>query len=298
MFKKAKCWFIAIRPFGFATTTMSTGIGTALAFHDGFFNLKLYILSMVPLILIHTGTNLINDYYDYIIGLDKNLNLSSSCLNKVKDVISPEEFYRVGLICFLSSVPFGIYLSYQRGIIIFILGTLGALAGFYYTASPINYKYYGLGGPSVFLFMGIIMVWGMYYIQTGIHSWYPVLVGLPISFLITGMLHSNELRDYDNDKKNGIHTASVIMGYSIARYYYYFLIIAAYVSLFTLIIYQLLPLWTLLAFITLPLAINRIKTVYYSQSQDDLIGIDLKMASLNVQFGTALVITLVMSKFV
>lgn len=297
MFKKIKTWFIAIRPFGFATTTVSTSVGAALAFYHGSFDLQLHLISMIPLILIHTGTNLINDYYDYLIGIDHGNSLSSSGLNRVGDKIKPEQFFRVGLICFFASVPFGIYLSLYRSWLIFIIGTIGALAGFFYTARPISYKYYGLGGPSIFLWMGVIMVWGIYYIQTGIKSWYPVWVGIPVSFLITAMQHSNELRDYENDKKNGLRTAPVIMGFQKARYYYYFLVFSAYLSQFILIYKQLLPGWTILVFITLPVAINRIKTVYNAKGQNDLIGIDLKMASLNVEFGISLVITLVLSKF-
>ena len=296
MLQKIKRWLIAIRAFGFATTTVSTGLGTALAFHDGYFDLRLYLFSMAPLILIHTGTNLINDFFDYLIGLDDGGSLSSSGLTRVKGGITPDQIYTVGIKCFLASIPFGLYLTLLRGPIIFILGTIGALAGFFYTARPISYKYHGLGGPSIFLFMGVIMVWGMYYIQTGIQSWYPVLVGIPVSFLITGMQHSNELRDYENDQRKGIRTAPVIMGYQNARYCYYFLISSAYISLLLVNLYRLLPFWTLLAFITLPPAISRIKTVYRAQNQDDLKGIDYKMASLNVEFGAVLVISLIISR--
>lgn len=292
---KIKAWLIAIRPFGFVTTLVSTSVGAALAFYHGNFNYKLHLLSMIPLILIHTGTNLINDYYDYIMGID---NDTSSTLHKVKDIISIKEIYWIGIICFLASIPFGIILSLYRDWIIFIIGSIGALAGFFYTAKPINYKYYGLGGPSIFLWMGIVMVWGIYYIQTGIQSWYPVWVGIPVSFLITGMQHSNELRDYENDKKNGLLTAPVIMGFEAARYYYYFLIGSAYISLSILIIYKLLPYWTSLAFLTIPLAINRIKTVYSARESKDLVGIVQKMASLNAIFGISMVITLIISRFI
>ncbi|MFW6288047.1 MAG: prenyltransferase [bacterium] len=297
MKKKIKAWLIAIRPFGFATTTVSTSVGAALAFYAGVFNPGLHIISMIPLILIHTGTNLINDYYDYIIGIDQGESISSSGLNRVKDIISPKEFYIVGISCFLASIPFGIYLSLQRSWLIFLIGSIGALAGFFYTAKPISYKYYGLGGPSIFLWMGVIMVWGIFYIQTGIQSWYPVWVGIPVSFLITGMQHSNELRDYENDKKNGLLTAPVRMGMKAAKYLYYFLISSAYLSLGLLIIYDLLPIWTLLAFITIPVAVNRVKTIYFACEDKDLIGIDLKMASLNVQFAFIMIISLIISKF-
>ncbi len=295
MIRTLKNWFIAIRPFGFATTLVSTGVGTALAFHDGFFDPVLYLLTMAPLLLIHTGTNLINDYYDFKIGIDSE-SLDTNGLNRVNGEIKPEEIYRVSIACFLLSVPFGVYLSFLRGAIIFFMGTLGALAGFYYTARPVSYKYYGLGSPSIFLFMGLVMVWGVYYIQTGIISWYPVFIALPVSFLITGMQHSNELRDYENDKAKGIRTAPVIMGFRLARYYYYFLIISAYLSLAILIIYELLPFWTVLAYITLPPAITRIKTVHRAKGQDDLQGIVNKTASLNVEFGAVLMIALIINR--
>lgn len=292
---KIKAWAIAIRPHGFVTTLVSTSVGAALAFYHGSFNHKLHLLSMIPLILIHTGTNLINDYYDYILGIDNDY---LSTYNKVKDIISIGEIYRTGIICFLASIPFGIVLSLYRGWIIFIIGSIGALAGFFYTAKPISYKYYGLGGPSIFLWMGIVMVWGIYYIQTGIQSWYPVWVGIPVSFLITGMQHSNELRDYENDKKKGLFTAPVIMGFEAARYYYYFLIGSAYISLGILIVYKLLPHWASLVFLTIPLALNRIKTVHSARESKDLTGIVHKMASLNAIFGLSMVISLIISRFI
>ncbi|NLM97325.1 MAG: 1,4-dihydroxy-2-naphthoate octaprenyltransferase [Halanaerobiaceae bacterium] len=296
--QKIKAWCIAIRPHGFVTTTVSTSVGAALAFYQGSFDIKLHILSMIPLILIHTGTNLINDYYDYFIETKCSEPMISPTYKQVKDIISIDDFYRVGVCCFLASVPFGIILSLYRSWLIFLIGTIGALAGFFYTAKPISYKYYGLGGPSIFLWMGVIMVWGIYYIQTGQKSLYPVWGGIPVSFLITGMQHSNELRDYENDRKNGFRTLPVIIGFQKARYYYYFLISSSYLSLALLIIYRLLPSWTALAFITIPFAARRIKTVYNAREQKDLISITHSTASLNAEFGLLLVITLIMSKFI
>jgi len=296
--KKIKAWSIAIRPHGFVTTAVSTSVGAALAFYHGSFDLKIHILSMIPLILIHTGTNLINDYYDYFIETKCSEPIISATYKQVKGIISIDEFYRVGLYCFSASIPFGIILSLYRSWLIFFIGSIGALAGFFYTAKPISYKYYGLGGPSIFLWMGVIMVWGIYYIQTGIMSWYPVWIGIPVSFLITGMQHSNELRDYENDKKNGFKTLPVIIGFQKARYYYYFLISSSYLSLALLIIFRLLPYWTALAFITIPVAINRIKTVHNAKEQKDLVSITNNTASLNAEFGFFLIITLIMSKFI
>lgn len=131
MLNTIKKWLIAIRPFGFATTLVSTTLGASLAFYHGSFNPGLYFMTMAPLLLIHTGTNLINDYYDYKFGLDGEQSLSSSGLNRVNGQIKLNQIYTVAIACFLASIPFGAYLTLLRGPIIFILGTLGALAGYF-----------------------------------------------------------------------------------------------------------------------------------------------------------------------
>ena len=49
-----------------------TVIGTAIAGYDGRFNLLLFLLTLIGGVAIQVGTNLVNDYFDYVKGSDEH----------------------------------------------------------------------------------------------------------------------------------------------------------------------------------------------------------------------------------
>ena len=53
----------------------------------------------------------------------------------------------------------------------------------------------GLGEPIVFLFMGPVMVMGSYFVQVEELTRTAFLVSLPVAFIVTAILHCNNLRD-------------------------------------------------------------------------------------------------------
>ncbi|EQD35666.1 1,4-dihydroxy-2-naphthoate octaprenyltransferase, partial [mine drainage metagenome] len=76
-----------------------------------------------------------------------------------------------------------------------MLGVIGLVGGWGYTAPPLQYKYRAAGLPLVFLLMGPLMVLGGYYAVTGSWSWTAAVVSVPIGLLVTAILHGNEWRD-------------------------------------------------------------------------------------------------------
>ena len=63
-------WFLASRPWSFTMTVISVSVGSALAFVDGYFSWPLYLCTLFAMIVMHAATNLINDYYDVLTGVD------------------------------------------------------------------------------------------------------------------------------------------------------------------------------------------------------------------------------------
>ena len=63
-------WFLASRPWSFTMTAISVSVGSALAALDGPFSWPLALLALLSAVLLHAATNLINDYYDVVNGID------------------------------------------------------------------------------------------------------------------------------------------------------------------------------------------------------------------------------------
>ena len=65
-------WGQAVRAFSFPASIVPVVLGSVLAWYStGKFNWILFILALVAGVLYHCGCNLINDYYDFKKGLDR-----------------------------------------------------------------------------------------------------------------------------------------------------------------------------------------------------------------------------------
>ena len=245
-----KTWFIALRPWSFTASIIPVSLGAALAWNQGCFHPFLFILTLIGGISIHAGTNLINTYGDFISGVD-TIDSAPTCPQLVKNILKPRQVKGVGIGFFVFAFVTGMYLVALRGWPILILGLIGIFGGYNYTAG-LAYKYKGLGSISVFFLMGPMMVWGSYYVQTGIHDWLAIWIALPVGFLVSCILHANDLRDIEYDKEAGIKTLAIFLGEDPSIPLYYALNTSAFVSLVLLVLAAYLPLLALLPLLLVP----------------------------------------------
>ena len=98
---------------------------------------------------------------------------------------------------------------YQRYWVI-VFSAVGISGAYYYTAPPCELKYRGLGLFVVFLLFGPVLSQAVYYALTGEFSSMLLWTSLPIAFLVTAILHGNDLRDIETDIK--IITIAKLMG--------------------------------------------------------------------------------------
>src|SRR5260370_23454724 len=128
---------------------------------------------------------------------------------------------------FILALLMGIFLLLQRGWPIVLLGLIGFIGGYFYTAPPFQYKYRALGLPLVFLLMGPLMVGGAYFAVTGTFDPNVLIVSLPVRLLVTAILHGNEWRDVAEDTRHGFTTFSAQVGRETAHWAYVMLSLGA-----------------------------------------------------------------------
>lgn len=278
-----RLWWAASRPFSFTASVIPVVVGTLLAAPDNF-RWWAALLALVGSVFIHAGTNLINDYYDWRKGADNEESLGPAGFIQ-RGVLTPRSILTAGIACFVAGSALGIALCALTSWELLYLGIASVLAGFLYTGAPVHLAYIGLGEVTVFLFMGPVMVIGAYFVQLEQWSWDPFIVSLPIAFLVTAILHANNLRDIESDRKTGKRTIATLIGRKWANREMYLLLAGAYVSLVAAAIAGPLPWPALIALATLPAAVPIVKVVAAGGNPRKLNLALIKTAGLHMQFG-------------
>lgn len=284
--RKFSAWVEIARPFSLTASAIPVLAAGALALVESKFNGLLFLLSLAASILLHIGTNITNEIYDVRNGVDSITSPRASHALLKGRLSEKEAFWLVGA-SYAMAVALGIVLIAIRGWPVALLGTLGLLLGYGYTAPPFQYKYKALGLPMVFTLMGPLMVIGAYYVITGGLSLTPLIASLPIGLLVTAILHGNEWRDISDDARYGIGTLSAFIGRRWAHIGYLALVTAAYLTVVLAVLLRALPDTSLLAFLSMPLLVRSIREAELGASgiQRSIAKIDLETAQLHATFG-------------
>jgi 1,4-dihydroxy-2-naphthoate octaprenyltransferase len=288
MQERFRIWWKTLRPWSYTASVIPVALGGVIAAYHGYFDLGIFTLALIGSIAIHAGTNLANEYFDDIKGIDKVQVLGIGGAIQRGD-LAARQVLIAAVAAFALGSAIGLYLVSVSGPFIFWLGLASVLVGFFYTAGPFALAYNGLGEVAVFIFMGPVMVIGSYYVQTRILSPAVILASLPVGFLVAAILHANNLRDLEIDRQFGKRTLATILGRAGANVEYYVLIGGTYLSLLVLVAAGVAPWPTLISAITLPAAIKLMRAVARESTPPGLQPVLRQTAQLHARFGVLLV---------
>ena len=293
--KAVGVWEI-LRPFSFTASFIPITAGGMLALLDGRFNLPLFAASLLGGLALQAGTNVINEIYDVRKGVDQITSPRASHA-LLKGALTEREAFAVAFSAFALAILVGLYLVAVRGLPLLLLGLLGLTGGYFYTAPPLEYKFRALGVPLVFVLMGPLMVFGTYLAVTGEPSLLALLVSVPIGFLVAAILHGNEWRDISEDIRSGARTLSHRLGWRRAHYLYVGLILAAYICVGFGVMLRLLPPYTLLTLLSLPVGFGLLHRAQLGAAGQmrAIAMIDLQTARLHLVFGLLLIAGLLLA---
>lgn len=291
-----RLWLQAARPFTFTASMVPVFLAAALVLRAGLpTRWELFPLVVLASLLIHAATNLVNDYFDYRKGVDRPETYGSSRV-LVDGLLPPRAVLLAGLGAFGLTAAVGLIFIAIHGWPILVLGLVGMAGGFFYTALPVAYKYLGVGDFCVFWLMGPLMAVGAFLVLTGLWSWQAMAIALPVGSLVASILSGNNLRDIADDAVAKVTTTAGLLGHRAARLEYAALVISAYVLIVILMVARLLPIWSLLTFLSLPPAIRHIRTALRSEpnSSHTLADLDVKSAQVHFLFGLLLIVSIVL----
>ncbi|MFW6279307.1 MAG: prenyltransferase, partial [Bacillota bacterium] len=244
-------WIELFRPFSYTASIIPSLLAGSMLYQEDKINILYFLLLLIGIIGVHTGANIVNEYYDFKNGID---NRDSKIASKVlmEERIDPQVALMAAGLLFLLFFLGAIFFTFKfqlPGIIIYAL--VGICGGYFYTAPPLNFKYRGLGSLCIFTLFGILLPQAVYFTFSGQVIFTPVF--LPPAFLVTAIVLANYLGDRRDDRE--ILTLAV-WGRKKGVYIYMALIIACYVSVLFIILQGTLSPGGMMVVVTLLYAIN------------------------------------------
>lgn len=258
---KAKAWVMALRIQTLPAGSVPVLVGTAAAAADGTFRPLVFIAAMVASLLIQIGANLANDLFDFKKGADTEERLGPTRVTQA-GLLTPSDVTRGMVVTFALAFLVGLYLVYVGGWPILLIGLASITAGILYTGGPWPLGYHGLGDLFVFIFFGLVAVMGTYYLHADIVTLNAFLASVPVGLLATALLVVNNLRDIDTDRVAGKRTLAVRMGEQATRIQYLMCIGIPFLVPVVLWLNDELSGLFWLSWLSLPMAISLLRTVF------------------------------------
>jgi 1,4-dihydroxy-2-naphthoate octaprenyltransferase len=253
-------WLVLGRVSVAVMSAISALIGAMLAIRDDVFDLPLAVLVFLGLVLAHTGSNLVNDYFDTRHGIDSE---DSPRVNYGPHPFSGEgqslkEFLLVTAMVLAAAAAIGVYLVAASGAGVLVFALTGAFLLLFYSGGPFPLKYIGLGEIAVFFIWGPLMIGGTYYVLAEELPAWVLLASVPYGLGVTTVLFGKHLDKLEFDRSKGIRTMPIVLGERNARYVTIVLSVLMYAS--TVVLAAVEGMWLLLhVMVGLPLLWQLIK---------------------------------------
>lgn len=287
-----KVWARAVRAPFLLLSLVLVPVGVGVAWWEaGAFSLARSLWTLTGLLLAHISVNVLNEYSDYQSGIDLNTvktPFSGGSGALPAGLLRPVAVYRLGLAALLGAFGIGLYLAILAGPLLLILIFAGGLMICFYTT---HLARWGVGELVAGLGLGSLPVLGAYFVQTGYFSLSAVVAALAPGFLTANLLLLNEFPDAEADRRGHRVHLVIVLGRRRAAYVYIMLVLAAYLAVAGGVAARLMPIWCLLALLTLPLTWRAGRTAL--KHHDDLSKLTPGLAA-NVQtiLGTDLLLAL------
>ncbi len=284
-------WIEAARLRTLPAGIIPVATGVTLAAIDGFTDNVIAAVTFITAVLIQIGTNFANEYYDFLKGADTEERVGFLRATSA-GLISPQAMKRATLATMTLAFLIGLVLVWHGGWIILAIGLLSLLFGYAYTGGPYPLAYNGLGDLFVMVFFGLVAVNGTYFLLTDSVSYPVIIASLSCGALATNILVVNNLRDTDTDRMVGKRTLGVMFGDNFLRAEYTLLLLVACAVPPHFYVMEGYNVAALLPFISLPLGLIALRSVWFDHDKRMLNGTLVKTAAFMTAYGFLLCIGL------
>jgi len=236
-----KAWLMLPRFQFLPLTVIMVSLGTAIGAYEGHFHFGHFLLAMLGSLLVHMTVNVINDYHDYVDGIDLNTQrtpFSGGSGVLPLNLLKPKQAFWFGTICLLVAMAIGFYFVMIKGWLLFPLLLLAGFCAYFYN---VYLSKWHMGEIFAGLSFGPLLVLGAYYVQTGRYSWETLVASLAPGILTSNLLFLNEFPDREADRKGGRRHFVISLGKKDASYLFVALLTASYLCIIAGVLTKMMP---------------------------------------------------------
>ena len=276
-------------------------VGSSIAAYNNYFNLGIFSLALATTLGLQILSNFANDYGDGVKGTDNEDRIGPARAIQ-SGLITQKNMLQAMIVTGVATLLLAVLLIYAsfgsenllEALLFFVLGIAAIIAAVKYTVGNSAYGYRGMGDIFVFIFFGLVAVYGSYYLYSHDHELVSIFPAISIGLLSVAVLNLNNLRDRISDKKADKITLVVKIGEHKAKNYHFALIFGA---LFCLVIYSAITSseWNnfiyLIAFIPLMFHLKRVVNNEDPKALDpELKVVALSTFGISILFGLGLIL--------
>lgn len=283
---RQQLWWAAIKLPMYSVAVIPIALGTALAYGEKQqINGAIFSLFLLGSVAILAWINLSNDVFDAETGIDENKAHSVVNLTQNKSLILGLSV--ACLVLGVGSILWVAALAEDWRIIALIVAACSL--GYAYQGPPFRWGYLGLGEPICFVTFGPMAIAAALYSQGAAFSPLAFAVATFVGFTTTLILFCSHFHQVADDLAAGKRSPIVRLGTARGANLLTGGIILCFSGWGLGLITQLLPLWTGLIFLTLPIAWQLIHQVQQYHDQPEQIK-NCKFIAVKLHFWTGLLL--------
>ena len=284
-----KEWLLVTRPWSFPASAMPVIVTMAYLWSQGSeMSWGLGIMALVNIILVHAAGNVWSDYFDYKKGVDAADTYGVRILTDKQ--FTPSEVLMLSITLQVLAVGMGLVMVWLTGITLLWFGLAGIVLSLLYP--PL--KYAALGDLVIMACYALLPMLGTTFICTGNIVPEVLWLAVPVGSITVAILHVNNARDIETDKRAGIQTFAILTGRAFAINVYLFELLLPYCWLVAIVLLGFVSPWALVAVITLPLALGNCKKMLSCRTEGikAIAKLDEATAKLQLAFSLTLAVGL------
>lgn len=286
---------IAVRPWSFPASAMPVVATLGYLFaSDREISWANGVWALLNIVVFHAAGNTWSDYFDYKRRVDAEDTFGAKTLTS--GMFTPGEIRSLSLALLAVALAAGVGLWLRTGMPLLYIGMGGMLCALLYP----YFKYRALGDVVIFASYAFLPTLGTAYVATLALDWEILYLALPVGLITVAILHCNNTRDMQTDRRAHIRTLAMKLGGKRSVRLYAFEVLFPFVWLTGCVLAGVFPVWALLAWVTVVPAWQNVRraAAFFREGSSAIAGLDEATARLQLLFSLVLTVSFLVAGLV